>query len=242
MTGPPLSNVFVGIDIAEKRGCAWCVLDGDYRGIAGGWVDHNPDPYRTAESLRQAVEATGVVKGTPVGIDAPRMPLPSARNWRWTKKGWSHSQEGIVGRHSEIVIRALNLANPQWTPTRHAAPAWMQVGFALFETLDTEFETLEVFPSASYKMLDAAPTPCVTFDLRSFSRGPKDMLDAYVAALTVGEFKSGRGCEVGGGDGLGTIVLPVPVPDCPAALGGWPGKQAIRPLSERDKKRRRRAE
>jgi hypothetical protein len=216
--------MFVGVDVAEKRGCAWCTLDRDYQGIAGGWVDHNPDPYRTAESLRQAVQAAGAGRGTPVGIDAPRMPLPSTRNWSWSKKkGWSRSQEGIVGRHSEVVISALNLANPQWTPTVDAAPAWMRVGFALFEILGSDYETLEVFPSASYKMLDAADAPCVTIDLRSFSRGPKDMLDAYVAALTVGEFKSGRGCEVGGGDGLGTIVLPSPVPECDPAILVWPG-------------------
>ena len=69
-------------------------------------------------------------------------------------------------------------------------------GIALSEILGPDYETREVFPSASYKMLDAADAPCVTIDLRSFSRGPKDMLDAYVAALTVGEFKPGSGCEV----------------------------------------------
>jgi hypothetical protein len=216
--------VFAGVDIAEKRGSAWCLLDGDYRSVAAGWVDHTTDPYRTAVSLRQAIEAAGPSARTPIGIDGPRMPLPSRRNWRWTKKGWSYCRDGIFGRHSEIVVRALKLANPQWTPTRDTAPAWMRLGFALFETLNPDFETLEVFPSASYRMLDTANTPRVTFDLRSFTRGPKDMLDAYVAALTIGEFKSGRGCEVGGGDGLGTIVLPRPVPirDYPA-LGVWPG-------------------
>ena len=34
------------------------------------------------------------------------------------------------------------------------------------------------------------------------------MLDASVAAVTVYEFVNGRGCEVGGEDDLGTIVLP----------------------------------
>lgn len=83
-----------------------------------------------------------------MGIDAPRMPLPSSRNWRWTNNGWSRSQEGNVGRHSEIVIRALKLVNSQWTPTQAAAPACMKVGFALFEVLDSDYETLGVFPSA----------------------------------------------------------------------------------------------
>jgi len=49
------------------------------------------------------------------------------------------------------------------------------------------------------------------------------MLDAFVAAATVREFVHGRGCEVGGGDGLGTIVLPRPLPE-PVMSGvlAWP--------------------
>jgi hypothetical protein len=39
------------------------------------------------------------------------------------------------------------------------------------------------------------------------------MLDAWVAAATVMEFVEGRGTEVGGGDGLGTIILPRPLPE-----------------------------
>ena len=41
-----------------------------------------------------------------------------------------------------------------------------------------------------------------------FEPGAKDMLDAIVAAVTVKEFTEGRGCEIGGGDGFGTMVLP----------------------------------
>ena len=56
------------------------------------------------------------------------------------------------------------------------------------------------------------------------SPGPKDMLDAWVAAATVREFVEGRGAEVGGGDGLGTIVLPRPIRE-PAIdeVMRWPG-------------------
>jgi len=39
------------------------------------------------------------------------------------------------------------------------------------------------------------------------------MLDPWVAAATVREFVNGKGVEVGGGDGLGTIILPRPLPD-----------------------------
>ena len=37
--------------------------------------------------------------------------------------------------------------------------------------------------------------------LSGFLPGPKDMLDAVVAALTGKEFPAGRGQEIGGGDG-----------------------------------------
>ena len=39
-------------------------------------------------------------------------------------------------------------------------------------------------------------------------KGPKDMVDACISAMTVYEFVHGRGTEVGNGDGLGSIILP----------------------------------
>jgi len=39
------------------------------------------------------------------------------------------------------------------------------------------------------------------------------MIDARVAAVSVREFVEGRGTEVGGGDGLGTKILPRPLPE-----------------------------
>jgi hypothetical protein len=39
------------------------------------------------------------------------------------------------------------------------------------------------------------------------------MLDAWVAAVTVREFVNGKGTEIGGGDGFGTIILPRPLSD-----------------------------
>jgi hypothetical protein len=35
----------------------------------------------------------------------------------------------------------------------------------------------------------------------------------WLAATTVREFVEGRGTEVGGGDGLGMIILPRPLPE-----------------------------
>jgi hypothetical protein len=49
------------------------------------------------------------------------------------------------------------------------------------------------------------------------------MLDAVVAALTGMEFMAGHGQEVGGGDGLGTIVLPRPIANPIDAVLRWPG-------------------
>jgi len=38
-------------------------------------------------------------------------------------------------------------------------------------------------------------------------------IDGINAAATVKEFVNGRGTEIGGGDGLGTIILPRPLPE-----------------------------
>ena len=81
----------------------------------------------------------------------------------------------------------------------------------------------EVFPSASYKLLRKDRDLKVTINFADFYKGPKDMLDACVAAITVHEFIQGRGSEVGGGDGLGTIILPRPLPNSsPRELLEWP--------------------
>jgi len=41
----------------------------------------------------------------------------------------------------------------------------------------------------------------------------------------VRNFRNGLGSEVGGGDGLGTIILPAPVPEhTMTELFEWPGK------------------
>ena len=161
-----------------------------------------------------------------IGIDAPRRLLTRRREWYWrgaawrkreTKKGW--------GRHCEVVIKARKLANPQWTPLTDAPPPWMQLGVKLFAALDHRGTVHEVFPSATYKQLNCLDRPVVCLAFRDFHvAGPKDMLDAIAAAVTVAEHAAGRGGVVGGGDGLGSIVLPRPIGDCPQELLRWPGK------------------
>jgi hypothetical protein len=131
-----------------------------------------------------------------------------------------------TGRHAELVVKSLGLANPQWTPQAGRVPPWMAFGFSLFATLDdlVGVTTHEVFPSLSYRMFEAQGAPRVTLPLGGFVPGPKDMLDAVVAAVSVREFIAGRGVEVGGGDGLGTIVLPRPLSSTQAAHAAlsWP--------------------
>jgi hypothetical protein len=111
-----------------------------------------------------------------------------------------------------VVLKALNIANPQWTPLTEDAPDWMQLGFRLFSALSDHENIFEVFPSASYSLLRERNQPRVSISFANFVEGPKDMLDACISALTVHEFINGRGSEVGGGDGLGTIILPTEPP------------------------------
>jgi hypothetical protein len=99
----------------------------------------------------------------------------------------------------------------------------MILGFALFEALSDQARIYEVFPSASYTLLGSAARLNITVRLSDFTRGQKDVLDAYVAAATVREFVLGRGVAVGGGDGLGEIVLPRALPKPIEGVLHWPG-------------------
>ena len=235
--------MFVGVDVQTRRGCACVALDGDGAWLAAKWT--SPLPRATGERARHAREAIAedVVEfcryftraGTvAVGIDAPRAPLPAARRWYWdgARRAWrprARAEKGL-GRHADVVVAAAEGVRIQWTPfARGRRPGWMELGFAIFGALAARLGRTaavhEVFPSASYAQFARETASIARLDLREFKRGPKDMLDAAVAALTVREFVAGRGCEVGGCDGQGTIVLARPVragaPD--ALLKGWRG-------------------
>lgn len=210
---------FVGIDLQLQRGLAYAAMTADGEVVDNGWLAAH-DPQTVAAVLASQFP------GAQIGIDAPRMPLPAPRQYYWSGSGWRRrrrSDKGL-GRHCEVVISACGLARPQWTPTREQAPHWMAAGFALFEScgrvgLDVE----EVFPSAAYRMLASDAQAKVQIPLQGFLPGPKDMLDAVIAAFTLKEHAQGHGCAVGGGDGLGTIVLPRPVSHPKALLvGKWP--------------------
>jgi hypothetical protein len=89
----------------------------------------------------------------------------------------------------------------------------MRLGFKLYSLLEVIALVYEVFPTASYACLQGNPDVRIDADFSGCKPGPKDMLDSWVAAVTVMEFAKGRGTEVGGGDGFGTIILPRPLPD-----------------------------
>jgi predicted nuclease with RNAse H fold len=211
-----MSAITIGIDVQVKRHCPYAVLSSTGRVVDSGWISPlqlGREIQRLASQYQEAIFA----------IDAPRMALPSLRSWDWDRKqGWRPGQ-GKIGRHCEIVVKALSLANPQWTPLESDAPEWMRLGFQIFEALEEAHrQALEVFPSASYRMLNEAKDVRVDIPLSGFLDGPKDMLDAIVAAMTGHEFVAGRGQEVGGGDRLGTIVLPRRISPTNADVLNWP--------------------
>ncbi len=213
------TSVFIGIDVQLVRDLAYTVMDSDGRVIDNGWLDSS-GPRHAAELLADKHPAAVV------GIDAPRVPLRVPRQHYWAGGSWrrKRSSDKGFGRHCEVVISACGLARPQWTPTSEQARDWMVTGFELFRGFDAAgLETEEVFPSAAYRMLAQDMEAQVQIPLKGFLPGPKDMLDSIIAAFTVKEFIQGRGCAVGGGDGLGVIVLPRPI-DHPNAgrVGIWP--------------------
>ena len=212
-----MSRTYVGIDVGRKRGSAVAVIDETARVVETGWIEPDADLASTLHDLVDRFDRPAF------GIDGPRMPLPAPREWYWQRSGWSRriDQEGW-GRHCEVVVSAHRLARPQWTPLESAAPEWMQVGFEMFRILEPVAPAHEVFPSAAYTLLDRDPSARLDLSLAGFRRSPKDVLDATVAALVVRELAHGRGCEVGGGDGLGTIALPRPIPSPIEAVCIWP--------------------
>ena len=220
-----MSRYVIGIDVSHQRGCPCAVLDrtgGDV--LETVWL-------QSGNEERDVIALAARYPNATFAIDAPRNALPAQRAWYWrSQSGWRPRKphESGRGRHREVVVKAYGIANPQWTPLagEYAGQEWMTVGYSLFGALKEMATTLEVFPSASYHMLDKDCSVRVDIPLAGFLRGPKDMLDAVVAAVTGAEFLAGRGQEVGGGDGLGTIVLPRKLPpdsDGRAAVLTWPG-------------------
>jgi hypothetical protein len=227
---PP--SLFLGIDVQGVRNCPYAVLDAAGHPVESDWLG-TADPPTTAREAVAAIARLSAADATriAVGIDAPRAALSRPRQvyWEGRARRWrgTRPKDKGLGRHAEVVIAAYSLANPQWTPLASAAPSWMRYGFALFEALASFPHVFEVFPSAAYTQLARSPEATLTVGLQHFFMGPKDMLDAHMAAWTVMELLQGRGTEVGGGDGLGTIALPRALGPGPAAVLTWPDAKTL---------------
>ena len=208
---------FIGIDVQYRRDCPYAVFNDSLQMIDSGWI-----PSNTSNS-EFILSVCSKYPNSYVGIDCPRMPLTKLREWYWKRNRWQKrtNQKGF-GRHCEVVVKAHNIANPQWTPLIDQVPEWMEIGFFLFNEIQSKSLVYEVFPSASYSLLKNEMQLSCSLSFNNFQQGPKDMLDAVIAVITVYEFIYGRGCEVGGGDGLGTIVLPRPIPDPKPDVFDWP--------------------
>jgi predicted nuclease with RNAse H fold len=201
---------FIGFDIQIRRDCCYAVIDTSGTLVDSGWVAS------TKSDVIKLIELWSQSDRIAIGVDAPRMPLNSRRLWYWNRnqRRWEkrNAQKGY-GRHCEIIISAHKIANPQWTPLADEAPGWMNLGFNLFTAAERFAAVYEVFPTASYTLLEGNSDVRINTDFSACKPGPKDMLDAWIAAITVKEYAERRGTEVGGGDGLGTIVLPRPLPE-----------------------------
>ena len=208
---------YVGIDVQVKRGCSFFIVDKNAGAIDSGWIDGSSHIATAKYLYKIAQDLTVDRKEIAIGIDAPRMPLKDKRAFYWDgKKGlWRkrRKKEKGHGRHCEVIIKSLKIANPQWTRLEYECEDWMQCGFEIYNQFSEYRHVYEAFPSASYNMLKEDRNVSVTINFSNFSQGPKDMVDACIAAMTVYEFIHGRGTEVGDGDGLGSIILPRPLTD-----------------------------
>lgn len=205
-----MTSFYIGIDVQLSHDCSYAVIDDEGTLVDSGWL---------SEPLIESIELAkkyNTSARTEVGIDAPRMPLNEKRQWYWDgkRRRWNRriNQNGY-GRHCEVVLKAHNIANPQWTPILEKSPNWMRLGFKLYSVLKGIVRVHEVFPTASYALLYGVHDVRLNIDFSACKPGPKDTLDSWVAAATVREFVEGRGTEIGNGDGLGTIILPRPLPE-----------------------------
>jgi hypothetical protein len=221
-------SAFMGVDVQASRACPFAVLNKGGRQYGHGWLK-GPAESRCEQLLQAVARIENEMGPVAIGIDAPRQPLRSPRKHFWNGRGgWRGRRAGEKGhgRHCEVVISALGLAKPQWTPPRKDCRPWMRIGFALYECLFGREHVYEVFPRASYNLMNDVSPADARFEisLPGWATGPADMLDACVAAFTVARFVSGGGCEVGGGDGLGSIILPRPVDyGVHGLVSHWPG-------------------
>lgn len=199
-------KLFAGIDVQICRGCCYYIIDQNNKYVVSGWIKEKIPQTFSKLLLEVSNNQPDTIS---IGIDAPRLPIRKLRTRYFDRKinSWLEKTKQSVGRECEVIIKSYSIANPQWTKTLAESPEWMKLGYNIFSALKEFPYVYEVFPSASYKMLEKENL-AYELCLNSFKGGVKDILDASVAAITVYQFVNGRGCEVGGDDGWGTIVLP----------------------------------
>lgn len=208
----------VGVDVLENL-----LVVAFYRD--GGFVP--PAEFiTTAENLCDRISAIrrDAEEQVLVSIDAPRCYLTSPRKWRLHERGgrWvSNPNEKGYGRHSDVLIRFLELANPIWTPVASDPQPWITFGQEVFAMCAAAgFTAIECFPSASYRCLGqmsghtlAIPGEMFRTVQRDYYKFIPHIFDACVAAYTAELYRSGSATELGGGDGYGAIVVPGCVKD-----------------------------
>jgi hypothetical protein len=222
-------NIFVGIDVSGERSLVFCAL------TAAGqllWAE-TCRPGELHEAFeRLSSRSSGVVQA--VGIDGPRMFPRRPRRWAWRRGRWTPSAKPLAGRHCEVAVRAIGLADPDWTPIRRDAPAWMlhcpHVYRDCAKIVGAE-HVHEVNPKASRRQLAflallKVPHRSMIRPPRGFPSARRDALDAMIAAWTVALHETGCGSAIGGGDDAGSIVIPGdPPPQTPPGLLSYPTRR-----------------
>lgn len=231
-----MDDYYVGVDVQGSDDCPFCVIDDEGALVDYGWLpgglSKGYSPTAASSRLSSRIDQFSAADHIYVGIDAPRCPLVKPRRHAFRNGRWQAMQTSAAGygRHCEVVLKSLGVANPQWTPIKGSSPAWMQVGFSFYEELSSrkDTEVFEVFPSASYALLarQRAQSLRVSLPYSALERNRRDFIDAVVSGVTVRRFVRGRGYEVGGGDGMGTIILPTPLSaeERSSPVRDWPGR------------------
>ncbi len=198
-------TLLVGVDVQGDELIVAFRRDGEF--LPPARVVVSADEVRDhALQLRQDKQEKVVV-----AIDAPRRYLTAPRQWRLDNAGAWADADLPSGRHCEVVVRRLGLANPQWTPPATQPIPWVTLGQQVFAACDAAgFTTIECFPTASYTRFGQMDGVELNIPGRMFahSRLAHDILDSCVAAMTADLFLAGNATELGGGDGYGTIVVP----------------------------------
>jgi hypothetical protein len=107
---------FMGIDVQIRRRCPYLILNHKKICVSSGWLERDSKDGICGNLLQliNALENNGI--GTiAIGIDAPRVPLSTTRKYFWDGKRnrWKgKSGQRGYGRHCEVILKSLNIANP----------------------------------------------------------------------------------------------------------------------------------